>query len=71
LISVYGYIFKIVIENIFYSFWFFINILIFKIGKINLEYVEIFPTEIPQCLQRRHWGFSAFSWPWALIKGVK
>jgi hypothetical protein len=24
------------------------------------EYVEIFPTEIPQCLQRRHWGFPAF-----------
>ena len=24
------------------------------------EYVEIIPAEIPQCLQRRHWGFSAF-----------
>jgi hypothetical protein len=34
--------------------------LIFKISKINLEYVAIFLTEIPQCLQRRHWGFLAF-----------
>jgi hypothetical protein len=24
------------------------------------EYVEIFPKEIPQCLQRRHWGFPTF-----------
>jgi hypothetical protein len=24
------------------------------------EYVEIFPTDIPQCLRRRHWGFLAF-----------
>ena len=32
--------------------------LIFKISKINLEYVGIFLTEIPQCLQRRHRDFS-------------
>ena len=24
------------------------------------EYIEIFPTEIPQCLERRHWGLPAF-----------
>jgi hypothetical protein len=30
--------------------------LIFKISKINLEYVAIFLTKIPQCLQRRHRG---------------
>ena len=24
------------------------------------EYFEIFLTEIPQCLPRRHWGFPAF-----------
>jgi hypothetical protein len=24
------------------------------------EYVEIFSTEISQCLQRRHWGITAF-----------
>jgi hypothetical protein len=34
--------------------------LTFKISKINLEYVAIFLTEIPQCLQRRHRGFLAF-----------
>jgi hypothetical protein len=34
--------------------------LLFKISKIHLEYVAIFLTEIPQCLQRRHWGFLAF-----------
>jgi hypothetical protein len=27
---------------------------------LKYEYVEIFPMEIPQCLQRRHWGFPAF-----------
>ena len=54
-----------IIENMLYSIRFFISgstktFLIFKISKINFEYVEIFPTEIPQCLQRRHWGVSAF-----------
>jgi hypothetical protein len=34
--------------------------LVFKISKINLEYVAIFLTEIPQCLQKRHRGFLAF-----------
>ena len=34
--------------------------LIFKISKINLEYVAISITEIPQCLQRGHRGFLAF-----------
>jgi hypothetical protein len=41
--------------------------LIFKISKINLEYVAIFLTEIPQCLQRgrreQFWGISCEKLP--------
>jgi hypothetical protein len=36
------------------------QILLRHIIQTIAKYVEIFRTEIPQCLQLRHWGFPAF-----------